>query len=281
MLVEECCQHLLRSLLPDVDPQREGIAFDVGVGTFSFFCQTFAKLGYRTIAVEPLPADELKQLCKRERRIKLIESALSDTDGTATLYIGSYEGEDNYNLNSLHSDWWGSSAKTKQVSTITLPTLLEKVHATKLTCMKIDVEGTEQTIMSQFLQLPETQLPSVVMFEFGGGAQRQAQAGGWSPAYIASTMACLGILKQCGYADTIVVESADTQEHVVDLQAASLTEGEFFKPSDVYGNFIAFRHHRPDQQKIRDICSQYARKSSPPKRFAKLLNFARRLYDQR
>ena len=281
MLVEECCHHLFRSLLPDIDPKHEGVAFDVGVGTFSFYCETFAKLGYRTIAVEPIPTDELKQICKRQG-VKLFESVLGGVDDTVTLYIGSYEGAENTNLSSLNSDWWGRSTRTKQVSSMTLPTLLAEVKANKITCMKIDVEGSEQTILSQFPVLPQSQIPSVVMFEYGGGGQRQEQVGAWSEEYLASTKACLAILKQCGFEDSIVIEAASSQERLVNLRETSLTESEFFGPEDIYGNIIAFREFHPSRQKIADICRQYASNNPAHQNpFTKLLKLTRRLYERR
>ena len=55
MRVEACCQAVLTDLLPKIDPQRLGKCLDVGVGTFAFYCQKFAELGFEAIAVEPLP----------------------------------------------------------------------------------------------------------------------------------------------------------------------------------------------------------------------------------
>ena len=49
MKVEDCCQALLAQILPTVDPQRQGICIDVGVGTFAFYCELFAQLGFETL----------------------------------------------------------------------------------------------------------------------------------------------------------------------------------------------------------------------------------------
>jgi FkbM family methyltransferase len=281
MLVEECCQHLFRSLLPDIDPNRQGTAFDIGVGTFSFFCETFAKLKFPTIAVEPLPTDELKRLASR-LGIRLIISALSDVDGMVTLYVGTYDGAENYNLNSLHANWWGGSTETRQVPSTTLPKLLEQVKVNKITCMKIDVEGAEFTIMSQFLSLAEELLPSVVMFEYGGGAQQNEGQGGWSEEYSTSTKNCLELLKRCGFEDAIVIESNSSQERILNLQTASLDESEFFNPTDVYGNIIVFRQFHPDRKKISAICREYANNNSPSQsRVAKLLKIPRKLIERK
>ena len=51
MRVEACCQAVLTDLLPKIDPQRLGKCLDVGVGTFAFYCQQFAELGFEAIEV--------------------------------------------------------------------------------------------------------------------------------------------------------------------------------------------------------------------------------------
>src|SRR4029077_8803890 len=76
MQVEECCSALLELILPSIDKDRSGWAIDVGVGTFCFYCEQFARLGFRTAAVEPLPVEELKNLCSKFN-IRLVETCLS------------------------------------------------------------------------------------------------------------------------------------------------------------------------------------------------------------
>ena len=100
MRVENCCQALLADLLPTIDPQRSGKCLDVGVGTFAFYCQLFAELGFETIAVEPLPVKKLKQLSEHSQ-IKLLPMCLSDRDGEQTLYLGKFAGLFNSNFSSL------------------------------------------------------------------------------------------------------------------------------------------------------------------------------------
>ena len=162
MRVEECCQELLAATLPKIDLQRSGVAIDVGVGECSFFCETFAKLGFRTIAVEPIPVASLRKMCAR-RKINLITSVLSDVDGEIPLYLGTYEGQDNTNLNSLHPDWWGSSTISKQVPSMTLARLYATCDVSEVTCLKLDVEGAEQIIRSQFEAKPDGLLAKGLM----------------------------------------------------------------------------------------------------------------------
>lgn len=173
MNVEPCCLNLLFVLLPLIDQEKKGVCIEIGVGTFAFYCEIFARQGFKTIAVEPLPVDNLKQLCN-DLKINLIESCVSDINGQQTLYIGNFQGSENLNLCSLHSDWWGASSKKIEVPSITLSKLITDNTITKITCLKIDVEGAELSIIQQLKELPESLLPSVIMFEYGGGDSKQS-----------------------------------------------------------------------------------------------------------
>lgn len=51
MLVDRCCQALLRLLLPEADRNREGLAIDLGIVTFAFYFQLFAHFKFPTVAV--------------------------------------------------------------------------------------------------------------------------------------------------------------------------------------------------------------------------------------
>ena len=194
MQVEDCCQALLSKILPTIDEQREGICLDIGVGTFAFYCEIFAKLGFKTVAVEPLPIDVLRQRCSHYG-ITLLEACVSEVSGRQTLHIGTFQGSENLNLSSLESDWWGSSAKTIQVQSLTLSQVLSSVDTKKVTCIKIDVEGAESRIIRQFISLSKSLLPNVVMFEYGGGGRKAAGQKGWSEKFASGTYECLQILK--------------------------------------------------------------------------------------
>ncbi len=256
MHVEECCQALLNEILPEVDSDRSGLAIDIGVGTFAFYCQLFDQLKFKTIAVEPLPNKQLKQLCKY-RDIQLLESCISEVDGTVNLYIGSYNGEENLNLNSLRPDWWGSTATAKQVQSMTLSKLLLEIAATNITCIKIDVEGMELSIIQQFSQLPKSLLPKVLMFEYGGGGTQEDGQGGWSTELLDATLKSLEILRSLGYGQAILVDLApDSQEQVVDLQAEKASTV-LFPPQSIYGNIIALRGVQYPEPKITSICQLY------------------------
>lgn len=241
MRVEDCCQALLRQILPDIDPHGNGYCLDVGVGTFAFYCELFVKLGFPTIAVEPSPVHHLRRLCNRHS-IQLIEACLSDHNGTQTLYMGKFIRFANQNFNSLHAEWFGSSSQTKQVTTLNLPELLRITEVHKMTCLKLDIEGWEPIIIQQLAELPASHLPVVVMFEYGGGGPRHHGRKGWTPFFTKGTLTCLRTLKYCGYGFSIMIDSSHkAQAQFLDLQSHSLETDDLFPSNAMYGNIISFR----------------------------------------
>ena len=262
MHVEECCQALLAHLLPSVDPHRTGIAVDIGVGTFAFYCELFADLGFSTIAVEPRPARALRSVC-RKKRIKLLETCISDRKGPVRLYLGAYNNEEDPNLNSLLPDWWGSSPQFCDVQSRRLSDLLDEIGQRKLTCLKMDVEGVELEIINQLKMVEEYKLPEVLMFEYGGGSTLEKGQGGWLPSRLGATLQCFSVLQDLGYSRTIIVDSSHCQERVLDLQTVPLCSESFFLKDYVYGNAITMRRKVTPEISIRKICRAYRDNESP------------------
>lgn len=259
MRVESCCQALLKTILPEIDPKREGFCFDIGVGTFAFYCELFAQLNFSTVAVEPLPVAKLYKLCQ-QYPITLIESCLSDQNGTQTLYRGKFASLINSNFSSLSPNWFGSSASIKEVKTLSLLALLQTMKAPEITCFKIDVEGWESVIIKQFLNLPEHLLPKVVMFEYGGGSRRFSGKKGWSPPFLNATMNSLHALQKCGYGFSIMIDyAANTQAKIFDLRSLSLDENTLFYPDAVYGNIISFYNCIYSKAAVNKICESYTK----------------------
>lgn len=278
MHVEECCQSLLAYILPLVDKKRNGICIDVGVGTFAFYCEMFSRLGFQTVAVEPLPGDALRRVCCRYG-VTLVECCLSGVNGIQTLYIGNYHGADNLNLCSLLPNWWGASSKTQQVQSMTLSTLLSAINAKALTCLKLDVEGMEFTIIRQFLTLPELLLPSVVMFEYGGGDNKESGRAAWSPRFLAATMESLRVLQKCGYGFSVVIEAAPgTTEHIVELPPYELEPEQVFHPYAIYGNIISLKGSFYEKKEVERICTAYRDNDVPPPALNLPHNYLRRLF---
>lgn len=257
MRVEACCQALLKQILPSLDPEQTGLCFDVGVGTFAFYCELFAQLGFTTVAVEPCPTDRLLAICQRHP-IQLIEQCLSDQVGTQTLHLGQFAKMANANFSSLAPDWFGASAATRQVKTLDLESLLTHVSASSITCFKLDIEGWEPVVIKQFAELPTEQLPKLVMFEYGGGGTVKTGTKGWSPRFFNGTMDCLKTLQQRGYGFSIMVDyAAGTKAKVFDLQTVNLGQDSLFYPNAVYGNILTFHDCRYPVALVEEICAPY------------------------
>ncbi|MEA5579600.1 FkbM family methyltransferase [Anabaena sp. UHCC 0451] len=257
MRVESCCQSLLAEIISEIDPKKTGFCIDVGVGTFAFYCEVFAKLGYPTIAVEPLPVKKLRQLTEIYP-IQLIESCLSNIDGKQLLYLGNFAGLFNSNFSSLSPDWFGSSQKTKEVESITLSTLLKRIQPTEITCLKLDIEGWEFNVIEQLPYIDHALLPKVVMFEYGGGVNKNQGKKGWSKEFLEKTWKCLAILKKCGYQSSIMIDFApDSQERIFDLQTLNLADEQLFNNQSVYGNIISLKDNTISEAKIHGVCQSY------------------------
>ena len=257
MRVEACCQDLLRHVLPVLDPQRKGICFDIGVGTFALYCELFAKQGFTTVAVEPLPTRKLRQICQRHS-IHLFEQCLSTRLGTQTLHMGRFAGIANSNFSSLDPDWFGVSGSTQEVDTTDLTSLLNLVGEGPITCFKLDIEGWEPIVIRQFHNLAKAQLPCCVMFEYGGGGNRRHNQKGWSPKYLDGTMSCLQTLKDLGYGQSIMIDyAAGTTARIFDLQAIDLSQDTLFSTNSVYGNILSFYNCSLDQARVDAICAPY------------------------
>gem|GEM_PF-515223 len=263
MRVEACCQRILSYVLPLVDEKREGICIDVGVGTFAFYCEMFSMLGFKTIAVEPLPVEGLRVLCQYDG-ITLIEACLSDVNGTQTIHLGNVAAGLDSNYASLEPDWFGVATETREVPSLTLSKLLLNINAQKVTCLKLDIEGAESTVINKLGELPKAWLPSVVMFEYGGGGSREKGQYGWSPKYVSATMECIRALKECGYNCSIMIDNAlDTEARVFELQSSTLEPDSIFYPNGGYGNIIAFRDFNIAQDEVAKVCAPYYEKSPP------------------
>lgn len=261
MRVEACCQDLLTALLPQADPQRLGLCLDVGVGTFAFYCEQFAQLGYQTWAIEPLPVAKLRDLA-RGPNLKLLELCLSDQDGSQTLYVGSFAGLFNSNFSSLAPGWFGSSGSSRQVMARTLASLLAAEKPCQVTCLKLDIEGWEWHVIKQLPQLDPKYLPKIIMFEYGGGSSKQKSRQGWSREFYQQTLDCLQILKDCGYGESLRVDFAPgSRERFFNLQSLSFLQdgAELFGDNCIYGNIISTLDLTLDPAAIAALCRPHYR----------------------
>lgn len=259
MLVENCCQALLAEILPSVTLHRKtGYAIEIGCGTFAFYCELFDQLNLPAIAVEPLPVKNLRKLCKR-RNIPLVEACIAEKDGTIDLYMGNYLGSENLNLNSTRQSWWGATEATKKVNAMTMKSLIDEFFIEEISCLKIDIEGAEYSVLSQLSSLSRKLMPKVIMFEYGGGGTFESRQGGWAEEFLQDTVNILHLLKKLGYRQLIQIDSEKGfQEKSFDLKNTDLDSATLFSPGNVYGNIITLHcdEYYPEDR-IQGICKKY------------------------
>ena len=179
---------LLRSL-----PKQQRIAIDVGANVGSITI-ALAHMGFVVYALEPHPqtrqrlAHAVGHLSK-SGRVKILELAASDHDGTADLLVGS-----NDTVSTLEASWttiafpdYFADKRMIRVPTRMLSTLLPEQGVHQVGFLKIDVEGHETNVLRGTLT-DRTRLepPVIVMFEANQRFPEKAEE-------------CLAILAAHGY----------------------------------------------------------------------------------
>ncbi|UXE64285.1 MAG: hypothetical protein KA717_18465 [Woronichinia naegeliana WA131] len=103
-------------------------------------------------------------------------------------------------------------------------------------------------------------MPQVIMFEYGGGVNKNQGQKGWSKDFLAKTLHCLAILKDCGYGSSLMIDfDPQSQEQFFDLQCLDITTDSLFSSNAVYGNIISTLNVELDQDAIASICRPYQR----------------------
>jgi FkbM family methyltransferase len=129
------------------DNLKEGMVFiDIGAnkGDFSLLAQQLVGDGGLVIAVEPEPQNcrwiEKSMVANGYRGIRLVEAALSDSEGEATLYLGEKSGW--HTLTAGHQVPRGEV----RVRTTTLDSLCRDLP--RVDAVKIDVQGAENRVLA-------------------------------------------------------------------------------------------------------------------------------------
>jgi FkbM family methyltransferase len=230
--VERCTWNCIRGLMLSLDPDRSGWAIDAGVGHFDFYCEWMRQLGYPTLAIEPVIDPDVVEMCSRQG-IVLVEAALGDLDGTATLYSAS-----DRDLRSLDGNLWGGMTPVEAVVSVTLPTLLGQHGIERVTALKLDIEGGEPAALSRLPDLAADQLPLVISFEWGGEWPAKTGRGPWQPAQQRRIKETFQMLDRLGYKRGLVIGSGGTS--ILRL----IDEGSMpwlFEPDDNWGNAVLTR----------------------------------------
>lgn len=142
-------------ILNDIfDGKKDGVCVEVGgfdgvTGSTSYF---FERLGWKCLLIEPIPA--LCEIIRRNRTCGLAETAASDKEGSATLYVA--EGAETLSTVNA-SDYFRDRVKQvgRGIHEITVRTrrlddILQEHGITRIDFISIDVEGHEMSALSGF-----------------------------------------------------------------------------------------------------------------------------------
>lgn len=139
--------------------------------------QFIKKYGWKGLLVEPVPQqfNRLKTTYAQDVGIKLVQAAVSDTNGRATMYVAKdavsgnpLQGKDSLHLDIVKKHGWmvadfGEAVDSITVPTITLSTLLTSETVPQIDMFVTDTEGHDKVILDQ-LEL-DTMRPQFVMYE--------------------------------------------------------------------------------------------------------------------
>lgn len=225
--VEQNTWNIIRDSIAIADPDCKGWCIDAGVGESDYYFEWFAALGYKTLAIEPLPTDQARAAGDLAG-VDIAEIALSDHKGVAALYtVGT--------IHSLNGSLWGSAEQQHIVNTITLVDLIITNGIDSFTALKLDIEGAEGRVLRS---LRKPILPSVLSFEFGGVWQRYTKQGQWSDDHMTELLATLAWLYHLGYKGGTVISSGDS-DRIQEVSFNQPSIDDLFTPDCNWGNIVA------------------------------------------
>lgn len=197
--VEQNTWNYLSDHITRLDPDRLGWCIDAGVGDGDYYFEWFKGLGYPTLAIEPLPTSEARRILE-ESGVRFLEVALGAADSIALMHTAR-------NIHALDKGLWGESEDSHSVVVQTWETTLFQAGITRITALKLDIEGSEGAVIRQ---LPGKPTPGVVSFEFGGVWARSSGRGSWSMTKEAELLRSLRHLHGMDYREGVVISSGDS-----------------------------------------------------------------------
>jgi FkbM family methyltransferase len=179
-------EDFIRLLLAEIQPGD--VFFDVGscVGIYALHA---AILGVRVVAFEPDPSYRRRllkniRLNKLQGRIQVVEWAVSDRTGTATLYTNGVEGR-SPSLSQV------GERSAVCVDTDSIDNAIADGRLPYPTMVKIDIEGAEVLALRGMSQLLSSQdSPRCLFIELHPG---------FLPGFGSSADECMGIIESFGY----------------------------------------------------------------------------------
>jgi FkbM family methyltransferase len=230
--VERNTLDTLYDLLHDLDPDKQGWCIDGGAGIQDFFGVYFHEWGWQSLIVEPKPSEAL--LNSLNNAIMMESSALCATDGIVTLY----EGHDG-NTHSLDANWENVTGHPHKNTPLNVPgiryrSLLDEWQIDRVACLKLDIEGSEWSVIQQFTE-DATPLPQIVSIEYGGGFSKASGMGGWAEARFSNILKCIDCLRACGY-----THGAHCEETITEFMFAQHPRG-IWRDNAGYGNLVVWQ----------------------------------------
>lgn len=272
MNVEKQVLNFLPYFLDKSDPQKSGVAIDIGVGTSNFYCEVFAKCGFKTFAVEPLPIEDVKRLGK-QYDIELVQACIYLSNNNVEMYTGQFRGEVFFDVSSVNSNWWGINEESKKVTVpaYTFNSFVEKFSINNISYLKIDTEGSEWEIIQQLKLNTTYELPKIIEFEYGGGCIKKEATSGWSDEYFHKTINCLNHFKELGYSYFLFFEAAEKKVLKYEFLKVNNFE-ELFKDYFEYGNIVVIKENKYfDFNELRKKSGRYELRLKLKKRINRLI----------
>jgi FkbM family methyltransferase len=207
MDIEFATDLLCNRFLTILNSAETEVVLEIGLGSLNFSFEWAAPLGFRCLAVEPLPTESLL-VASNQNKIELVVAAIGAQSGEVPIYHGVLHDHDLPDISSLNPRWWGVSERSSNVPCLTLPELCRSRSIERIALLKVDTEGTEYDVISLLPELQDSTKPRVITVEYGGGGNtRSSQMGGWAPEFLTGIRQLLEITKMEGYSATIVFEA--------------------------------------------------------------------------
>lgn len=167
MDIEFATDHLCNRFLASLNSVEAEIVLEIGLGSLNFSFQWAAPLGFRCVAVEPLPTESLL-VATNQNGIELVMGAMGAQSWEVPIYHGVLHDHDFPDISSLNPRWWGVSERSSIVPCLTLPELCIYRSIDRIALLKVDTEGSEYHIISFLPELQDSIKPRVIAVEYGG-----------------------------------------------------------------------------------------------------------------
>lgn len=227
-------KHTLNIAAPHIP--KTGYCVEAGVGNVGFYCIEFARLGHKTIALDPIISDELEVAIDEsglKNKITAIEAAFAEVGGHTEFWPNKQDP----NVSSLRMDHWGAGGNPVTVPCMTYLDIRKMMSKTEAppACLKLDIEGYEPTVLPIIAKVP----PKVLIFEYGGGDLKKRRVGGWSKANMAAASEAFEALREAGYRSGAVIDA--NLQRVFEFEMDDVPVGGYeglFSEESGFGNIV-------------------------------------------